>query len=220
MKKRNLKKFLRSSWFEKILLAIVGVVFANLFYTSIRASFKKATFFDLCSSLVEALVALSLCAISYLSHTLDGSFVALPLAGTLIAIMQLLLVEIRERYIRKMQANAEETEKAEQAAETVVQEEHIALPAISFGAPAREFPAYECKEEEKQDAFMQSLTEEEKKEFAALYLNKTANEMPEIPAYQAGGDNKAFFNHIFVYLGKYRENISDDLLEKLYDFSR
>ena len=39
-----------------------------------------------------------------------------------------------------------------------------------------------------------------------------------LPAYKTGADNSRFFDSIFVYLGKMRSVISDNLLGKIYDF--
>ena len=41
----------------------------------------------------------------------------------------------------------------------------------------------------------------------------------EIPDYQVGGDNKEFFRKIFIYLGQYRDRMSQPLLMKMYQFS-
>jgi hypothetical protein len=40
--------------------------------------------------------------------------------------------------------------------------------------------------------------------------------MPEIPAYQIGGDNQYFFEMVFITLGEYRDEIPDGLLSKMY----
>ena len=68
------------------------------------------------------------------------------------------------------------------------------------------------------DAFIASLNDEERNQFTDLYILKTVN-MPEIPEYKVGGNNKAFFNKVFIYLGQYRDKIPSDLLAKMYDFS-
>ena len=69
------------------------------------------------------------------------------------------------------------------------------------------------------DPFMYILNEEEKAEFIDLYIMRCKCEMPEIPGYVVGGDNKDFFNKVFIYLGQYREKISNTLLQKMYDFA-
>ncbi len=69
------------------------------------------------------------------------------------------------------------------------------------------------------DAFLITLNEKEKGEFIDLYVLKCKGIMPEIPGYVVGGDNKDFFNKVFIYLGQYREKIPADLLSKMYQFS-
>ncbi len=69
------------------------------------------------------------------------------------------------------------------------------------------------------DPFLISLTNQEKEEFIDLYVLKVKGLMPEIPGYVVGGDNKDFFNKVFIYLGQYREKIPGTLLNKMYNFS-
>ncbi len=69
------------------------------------------------------------------------------------------------------------------------------------------------------DAFLITLNEKEKEEFIDLYVLKCKGTMPEIPGYVVGGDNKDFFNKVFIYLGQYREKIPAALLSKMYKFS-
>ncbi len=69
------------------------------------------------------------------------------------------------------------------------------------------------------DAFLITLSEQEKNEFIDLYVLRCRCLMPEIPGYVVGGDNKDFFNKVFIYLGQYRDKIPGDLLSKMYNFS-
>ncbi len=69
------------------------------------------------------------------------------------------------------------------------------------------------------DAFLITLNEQEKNEFIDLYVLRCRCLMPEIPGYVVGGDNKDFFNKVFIYLGQYRDKIPGDLLAKMYNFS-
>ncbi len=69
------------------------------------------------------------------------------------------------------------------------------------------------------DPFLITLGEKEKEDFIDLYVLKCKGMMPEIPGYVVGGDNKDFFNKVFIYLGQYREKIPAGLLSKMYQFS-
>ena len=69
------------------------------------------------------------------------------------------------------------------------------------------------------DAFIGTLTSEERLQFTQIFLLRSESKLPEIPEYKIGGDNKAFFRKIFVNLGSLRARIPDGLMEKIYQFS-
>ena len=68
------------------------------------------------------------------------------------------------------------------------------------------------------DAFMGTLTGEEKTEFGNLFISKKYGMQNYLPTYVVGGNNDEFFSKVFIYLGKYRSFISSNLLEKMYRF--
>ena len=63
------------------------------------------------------------------------------------------------------------------------------------------------------------LSAEERNQFTELFILKFKGTMPELPDYEVGGDNKEFFRKIFIYLGQYRDRMSQNLLAKMYQFS-
>lgn len=67
------------------------------------------------------------------------------------------------------------------------------------------------------DEFIAKLEESEKIEFGKTFLDRQKGPCPELPEYVVGGDNREFFNAIFLYLGKYRSMISDGLMSKIYE---
>lgn len=69
------------------------------------------------------------------------------------------------------------------------------------------------------DPFIASLDANERNEFTETFILKFKGTMPELPDYVVGGDNKEFFRLIFIYLGQYRDRISQPLLMKMYQFS-
>ncbi len=69
------------------------------------------------------------------------------------------------------------------------------------------------------DAFFSSLTPAEKEEFDRLFISRVYGENKRLPAYRIGADNREFFTKIFVFMGRYRNIISDGLLEKIYNYS-
>ncbi len=68
------------------------------------------------------------------------------------------------------------------------------------------------------DWFLESLTSEEKQEFTELFVYKYLGGTANLPEYVPGGNNYAFFRAFFLNLGKYRNRISDTLLEKMYQY--
>ena len=66
------------------------------------------------------------------------------------------------------------------------------------------------------DEFLRKLTNDEKIEFAMIFIEKSKGEIGRVPEYAIGGDNKKFFNSVFIYLGRIRGIISDGLLNKMY----
>ena len=75
---------------------------------------------------------------------------------------------------------------------------------------------YNCKSF---DPFIATLDTAERNEFTELFILKFKGTMPELPDYEVGGDNKEFFRKIFIYLGQYRDRMSQSLLTKMYQFS-
>ena len=69
------------------------------------------------------------------------------------------------------------------------------------------------------DAFFSSLTPAEKDEFDRLFISRIYGDNKRLPAYRIGGDNREFFTKVFVFMGRYRNVISDGLLEKIYNYS-
>lgn len=69
------------------------------------------------------------------------------------------------------------------------------------------------------DAFIATLSVEERNQFTELFILRFQGMMPELPEYQVGGDNKEFFRKVFIYLGQYRDRIPSGLLGKMYQYS-
>lgn len=75
---------------------------------------------------------------------------------------------------------------------------------------------YNCKSF---DPFIATLDTAERNEFTETFILKFKGTMAELPDYEVGGDNKEFFRKIFIYLGQYRDRISQPLLMKMYQYS-
>ena len=131
-----------------------------------------------------------------------------PVAGVYVAEM------VEEEPATPVEAPAPEAPVAPVAPVAPAQTE---APAEAPAAPA-EAPAPAPAPAPVFDAFIASLSDEERMQFTDLYILKTVS-MPEIPTYEVGGNNKSFFNKVFIYIGQYRDKIPSGLLAKMYDFS-
>ena len=67
------------------------------------------------------------------------------------------------------------------------------------------------------DNFIRKLSNEEKVEFAKVFLERKSGNLANIPQYVVGGDNTIFFKSIFIYLSRVRSLVSDNLMNKLYE---
>ena len=68
------------------------------------------------------------------------------------------------------------------------------------------------------DLFMDSLTPLERSEFGDLFIAGKRGELKYLPTYIIGGDNTEFFRKVFIYLGRFRKEISNELLDKIYSY--
>ena len=69
---------------------------------------------------------------------------------------------------------------------------------------------------ESSDDFLKKLSNEEKLEFTRTFIEKTNGNLGSVPEYVIGGNNRKFFSSVFIYLGRLRGMISDNLLNKMY----
>ncbi len=103
--------------------------------------------------------------------------------------------------------------------ETPAEKEATAPAPASFAA-RRPFtmatPAPVMDSKYTYDPFIYTLTDAEKNEFGDLFIagQNPAHDM--LPTYVIGGDNKEFFSKVFIYLGRFRAQISSPLLAKIY----
>ncbi|MBR7100322.1 MAG: hypothetical protein IKC91_04125, partial [Clostridia bacterium] len=104
----------------------------------------------------------------------------------------------------------------EATAEAPVAEEADEAEESPVEPTAAEEVQKELEEEEEADDFLKSLSPASKREFKKLFIDGKAPAY--LPQYNIGGNNKRFFNSIFVYLGKIRTIISDNLLGEIYDY--
>lgn len=102
--------------------------------------------------------------------------------------------------------------EAELAARAAKEAEEEAQPATVEEAPAQD-PLYDGPVDE----FIKKLNNYERKEFYAVFLERSRGNLPNIPDYIVGGNNNKFFSTVFIYFGRVRALVSDGLLNKLYE---
>lgn len=68
------------------------------------------------------------------------------------------------------------------------------------------------------DPFINTLTPMEKNEFGDVFIANLYGIHSYLPTYVIGGDNTEFFQTIFIHLGRFRGNISQELMEKIYSY--
>lgn len=89
-----------------------------------------------------------------------------------------------------------------------------AQPAAQPAQPSGQSSSFESQQYT-YDPFINSLTPLQKNEFGDLFIAGKYGKLPYLPTYVIGGDNTEFFRKVFIYLGKYRNYVSADLLDKL-----
>ncbi len=67
------------------------------------------------------------------------------------------------------------------------------------------------------DNFIKKLSNDEKVEFARIFLERRIGNVSGIPDYVVGGDNSRFFTGVFIYFARVRDIVSDGLMNKLYE---
>lgn len=68
------------------------------------------------------------------------------------------------------------------------------------------------------DAFIMTLTNNERVEFKDVFIERRHGQLSFIPEYIIGGNNLRFFNSVFIYYSRIREGMSESLLNKMYKY--
>ncbi len=67
------------------------------------------------------------------------------------------------------------------------------------------------------DRFISKLSNDEKVEFARVFLERAERPLYSIHEYHVGGDNTTFFSDVLIYYTAVRDLISDGLMAKIYE---
>ena len=221
--------------FKWVLVAVVALAMLNLVIATFRAMSKKGLSGDMVRYILQLIVSLGVCYVSFAAKIDSDNFLLFSIIAAVVSVVQIILATLQLGYRSKQRA----AEAAEAALADFETEEYVEAYAYEGGPVAGVELAEEVNPTEASkaadaeggkpnlatlvgngfDAFMYTLSDAEKEEFIDLYILRCKVNMPEITAYIVGGDNNEFFNKVFIYLGQYREKISDGLLAKMYKFS-
>lgn len=213
-----------------MVLAVVGLAFLNLGIASCRANSKKGLAGDPIRYIFQVLVALGAIYIYHAIELESKSYLFFTICAIIVSLLQI-VITLSQLGVRRKKAV--KTAKKEAMNEFELEETIEAIPyeggpvagvevAELVNADDASANADEAEDDYsgKFDAFIGTLEKAEREEFIDVYVLRSKGEMPEIPEYVVGGNNKAFFNKVFIYLGQYREKVSSELLGKIYDFSQ
>lgn len=220
-----------SATYKWVILVTLAFTFLNLVLAALRTITKKGLALDMLRFILQLVVSLAGCYVSYASALLGGLFLAFMVFAALLSLLQIIIANLQFDYLAKNRVVAakEDTLAGFEVEQYVEAYEYEGGPVAGVEmAEEVNLTAAQARGDKPDlatlvgngfDPFLFLLSEEEKKEFVDLYILRSRSLMPEIPAYVVGGDNKDFFNKVFIYLGQYREKISNELLQKMYDFS-
>ena len=217
--------------YKWVFVAIVALAMLNLVIATIRSLSKKGLSGDMVRYILQLLVSLTACYVSYAAKIESDKYLLFCVLASVTSVIQIVLATLQLNDRAKKKA----VEAQEEALSNFETEEYVEAYAYEGGPVAGVVVAEAVSPTAAAangtqpnmatlvgngfDPFMFSLSEAEKSEFIDLYILRCKGAMPEIPAYEVGGKNKDFFNCVFIYLGQYREKISSALLDKMYTFS-
>ncbi len=221
--------------YKIFVLAAIGFLCVNLVISAITAIKEKGAVLDLVRIVLVALVALGIVFIEFISDMESEPCFFFSLAAAVVAILQVFVsvgvISVRgKKKARKALTAFANTFGKEEYVEVIPYEggpvagvrvaEEI-VPVAKPGQPLRASGAtYDlAAHAEGYDPFIALLNDQDRTDFTDLYILRCKGAMPEIPEYVVGGDNKEFFNKVFICLGQYREKIPNGLLAKMYDHS-
>ena len=220
--------------YKKILLVLLVIAAIHLFISTFRAMSKGALGCKLFGYALQVVIALAACYVGYAAGVHTGTYLLYCVIAALVSTIQILIGAAQISKAGKALA-AQSAEEALARFETeeyveaylyeggpvagveIAEEVNPSAASAAYGTNGK--PTLNDMIGNGFDPFLFTLTDEEKAEFIDLYILKCKTNMPEIPTYVVGGNNKDFFNKVFIYLGQYREKVSSNLLAKMYKFS-
>ncbi|MDE5666827.1 MAG: hypothetical protein K2I29_01145, partial [Clostridia bacterium] len=153
-------------------------------------------------------------------------FAVLTLVALLLNIFRLINAP---KKVKKAKSKKEKTVKVEAPVVAVIDDEQpVEEEPIVYVPEKREQPAALANEEPQVynpviyngpvDDFIKTLPTELKVEFSRVFLERQCGNLSFIPDYKVGGNNDRFFNNVFIYFARLRNAVSDELINKMYEF--
>ena len=208
----RVSKLLNKSLFYKIAAVIaVALTLVNLVLASVRAAKQRAFAEDFINSAIELAVSVALVVLSITSSVTDVSLLIFSGIAAAISVALFVLTFV------SLHASKQQAQTAPAASKPSKKPAPTVTPVIPV-TPVKSAPVVteDFFAGKQIDGFIATLNVTERNQFAAMYLLKPENVMPEVPAYIINGDNRTFFEMIFITLGEYRDQIPDSLLFKMY----
>ncbi len=235
MMKAESHNFAENPIYKWVLVAVVALALLNLFISACRAMSANGLSGDIVRHVAQLVLALVACFVGYAAELQSDNYVLFCVLAAVISAVQIIIatLQLLDRSKKRGEAATEAALADFQTEEYVETYAYVGGPVAGVELAEEITPTMAAAEAAKDgskpnlatlvgngfDAFMFNLNDKEKEEFIDLYIIRCKGSMPEIPAYVVGGDNREFFNKVFIYLGQYREKISSVLLSKMYNFS-
>ena len=235
MMKAESNAFAENPIYKWVLVAVVALALLNLFISACRAMSVNGLSGDIVRHVAQLIIALVACFVGNAAKLENSNYVLFCVLAAVVSAVQVVIatLQLLDRSKKRGEAATEaalanfETEEYVETyayvggpvAGVELAEEITPTMAAAAAAADGSKPNLATLVGNGFDAFMFNLNDKEKEEFIDLYIIRCKGSMPEIPAYVVGGDNREFFNKVFIYLGQYREKISSVLLSKMYNFS-
>ena len=227
--------FAENPIYKTLLIVAVALTLFNLFISGCRAMSKKGLSGDIVRHVAQLVVVLAACFVGNAAEIQNDNYVLFCVLAAIVSAVQIIIatLQLLDRSKKRGEAATEavladfETEEYVETyayaggpvAGVELAEEITPTMAAAAAAADGSKPNLATLVGNGFDAFMFNLSDKEKEDFVDLYIVRCKGSMPEIPAYVVGGDNREFFNKVFIYLGQYREKIPSGLLSKMYNFS-
>ncbi len=223
--------FASDALYKTIYTAIAVIASLSILFALTSAVCKDCLGLDVVRYVIMFFAALGACYVCYVAELVSKEALLLVLDVAVISVLQLIVSLIQlEKHIKQKAIEAKEEVLSGFETEAYVEAyEYQGGPVAGVEYAEEVTPTMAAADGTKPDLpsllgngfdpFMSTLTPEEKSEFIDLYILRCKGIMPEIPGYVVGDFNKEFFHRVFIYLGQYRDKISNVLLQKMFDYS-